>query len=122
LDFAARYAATGDVHVFKDLRSGECYSFGEEHNLGAGADVAIDASGAEVSVQTAIHVLRPGGTYVQGGMGGNEITFPIAAMCVKELNVRGSFRYGCGDYDLAIEFDYERKSIGQGAYHGQGGL
>lgn len=34
-----------------------------------GADVAIDASGAEVCIQTAIHVLRTGGSYVQGGMG-----------------------------------------------------
>lgn len=102
LDFAARYAATGTYMSSKTSAQENATRLVREHNLDAGADVAIDASGAEVSVQTAIHVLRPGGTYVQGGMGGNEITFPIMAMCVKELNVRGSFRYGCGDYDLAI--------------------
>lgn len=75
----------------------------EQHNLGPGADVVLDASGAEASVHTGIHVLRTGGTYVQGGMGRDEITFPIMAACTKELNIKGSFRYGSGDYKLAVE-------------------
>jgi D-xylulose reductase len=40
---------------------------------------------------------------VQGGMGKNEITWPIAAMCSKELTVKGSFRYSQGDYELAVK-------------------
>jgi D-xylulose reductase len=36
-------------------------------------------------------------------MGRSEITFPIMAACTKELNVKGSFRYGSGDYKLGIE-------------------
>ena len=36
-------------------------------------------------------------------MGKPEITFPIVAMCTKELNVKGSFRYGPGDYQTAID-------------------
>ena len=32
-----------------------------------------------------------------------EITFPITAMCIKELTVKGSFRYGPGDYEMAVE-------------------
>lgn len=75
----------------------------EENDLGDGADVVIDASGAEASVHTGIHVLRPGGTFIQGGMGKEEISFPITAACTKELNIRGSFRYAAGDYTLAIE-------------------
>ena len=78
---------------------------------GGGADVVLDASGAEASVQTGIHVLRTGGTYVQGGMGKSEITFPILTMCIKELNVRGSFRYGSGDYKLAVELIADGKLI-----------
>lgn len=72
-------------------------------DLGAGADAVIDASGAEPSIQTAQYVVRTGGTYVQGGMGKSEITFPIMEMCIKEVTMKGSFRYGSGDYDLAIE-------------------
>lgn len=73
-----------------------------EANLGTGADVVIDASGAESSIQTGIHVLRSGGTYVQGGNGKYDISFPIGAVTEKELTVKGSFRYGSGDYKLAI--------------------
>ncbi|KFY43557.1 hypothetical protein V495_03886 [Pseudogymnoascus sp. VKM F-4514 (FW-929)] len=73
-----------------------------EASLGAGADAVIDASGAEPSIQTGIHTLRSGGTYVQGGMGKYEINFPIGAIIVKEISVKGSFRYGSGDYKLAI--------------------
>ncbi|KAI1455860.1 GroES-like protein [Annulohypoxylon moriforme] len=75
----------------------------KEADLGTGADVVIDASGAEPSIQTSLHVVRMGGTYVQGGMGKNEITFPIMAMCLKEVTAKGSFRYGSGDYKLAVE-------------------
>ncbi|KFZ15218.1 hypothetical protein V502_05715 [Pseudogymnoascus sp. VKM F-4520 (FW-2644)] len=72
-----------------------------EASLGTGADVVIDASGAESSIQTGIHALRSGGTYVQGGMGKYDINFPIGAIIEKELKVKGSFRYGSGDYKLA---------------------
>jgi D-xylulose reductase len=37
-------------------------------------------------------------------MGKNEITWPIAAMCSKELTVKGSFRYSQGDYEMAVKF------------------
>lgn len=75
----------------------------KENDLGDGADVAIDASGVEPSIQAAIHVLRKGGSYVQGGMGRDECTFPIMAACTKELIIRGSFRYKQGDYATALQ-------------------
>ncbi|RKF56365.1 putative D-xylulose reductase A [Erysiphe neolycopersici] len=74
-----------------------------EVDLGPGADVVIDASGAESSIQTSIHTLRRGGVFVQGGMGKPDINFPILALCIKEVTVKGSFRYNSGDYKLAIE-------------------
>ncbi|KAK5168539.1 putative xylitol dehydrogenase [Cryomyces antarcticus] len=103
LAFAQKYAAT---HAFRSQRESPADSAArlvKECDLGPGADNIIDASGAEICIQTAIHALRVGGTYVQGGMGKNDITFPIMAMCTKELNVKGSFRYGSGDYQLAVE-------------------
>ncbi|KAI1350757.1 GroES-like protein [Xylaria sp. FL0043] len=72
-------------------------------SLEGGADAVIDASGAEPSIQTSLHVVRNGGTYVQGGMGRDNITFPIMALCLKEVTAKGSFRYGSGDYKLAVE-------------------
>ncbi|MCJ1313632.1 hypothetical protein MMC25_007311 [Agyrium rufum] len=74
-----------------------------------GADIVIDASGAEPSINAAIHVVRRGGTYVQGGMGKDEITFPVLAMCTKEITCKGSFRYGSGDYELAVKLVAEGK-------------
>lgn len=36
-------------------------------------------------------------------MGKPDINFPVMAMCTKELNVKGSFRYGSGDYQTAVD-------------------
>jgi D-xylulose reductase len=102
LDFAKQYAVTATFLPGKVSAMMNADRLKEENELGAGADVAIDASGAEPSVHTGIHVLRNGGTYVQGGMGRSEIQFPIMAACSKELNIHGSFRYGSGDYKLAV--------------------
>ena len=68
-----------------------------------GADKAIDASGAASCIRVAIQSLRVGGTFVQGGMGSPNIKFPIAEVCQKELDVKGSFRYAAGDYRLAVD-------------------
>ncbi|KAL4965060.1 NAD(P)-dependent alcohol dehydrogenase [Aspergillus stella-maris] len=70
--------------------------------VGQGVDIAIDASGAPPSIQTAIYGLRMGGTYVQAGMGKRTIDFPIAEMCEKEITAKGCFRYGPGDFKLGI--------------------
>ncbi|KAL9111809.1 MAG: hypothetical protein Q9227_003868 [Pyrenula ochraceoflavens] len=71
--------------------------------LGEGADVAIEASGAESSVNNAIHALRIGGAFVQAGLGKAQVNFPILRMSEKELNVKGCFRYGPGDFSLALD-------------------
>jgi D-xylulose reductase len=91
----------------------------KECELGLGADAVIDATGAASCIQMGVHISRPGGIYCQAGMvsrirfnktgrsdhvqGTPEITFPITAMCIKELTVKGSFRYGPGDYEMAVE-------------------
>jgi D-xylulose reductase len=77
---------------------------------GGKVDTVIEASGATSSVETGIHLLRPGGKYVQTGLGKPKIEFPIVAMSQKELVVRGCFRYGPGDYELAVSY-LEKKLI-----------
>lgn len=103
VDFALKYAATHSFISERVSAEENAKRLIQEAELGAGADVIIDASGAEPCIQTAIHALRQGGTYIQGGMGKPDITFPIMAMCTKELNVKGSFRYGSGDYQTAVD-------------------
>jgi D-xylulose reductase len=104
LEFAAKYAATHTFTPGKVSAEENAANLLREAGLGDGVDVAIDASGAEPSIQACVHAVRRGGTYVQGGMGKPDVTFPITALCIKEITVKGSFRYGSGDYKLAVEF------------------
>lgn len=103
LDFAKEYAATAVFRPAKTSHSENATRLKEENGLDLGSDVAIDASGAEPAVHTCIHVLRAGGTYVQGGMGRSETGLPIMVACTKEATIKGSFRYGSGDYKLAVD-------------------
>ncbi|KAK3710694.1 hypothetical protein LTR37_010113 [Vermiconidia calcicola] len=103
LAFAKKYAATQTVVAQKESPQDAAARIVSTCDLGMGADAIIDATGAEPCIQTAIHALRVGGTYVQGGMGKSDINFPIMALCTKELNVKGSFRYGSGDYSTAVQ-------------------
>jgi D-xylulose reductase len=75
----------------------------ERNGLGLGADAVIEASGAESSVMTAVHVLRPGGQCVQTGLGKAIINFPILTMSEKELHMHGAFRYNDGDFKVALD-------------------
>ncbi|KAM7198245.1 GroES (chaperonin 10)-like protein [Naviculisporaceae sp. PSN 640] len=105
LDFAKSFAAT---HTYLSQRvspeeNARNLIAAADLTENGGADCVIDASGAEPSIQASLHIVRMGGTYVQGGMGKDNITFPIMALCLKEVTAKGSFRYGSGDYKLAIE-------------------
>jgi D-xylulose reductase len=88
-------------------------------------DLVVDASGAEVSVQTGIRVVKFGGTYVQVssgvcnylivisfavhfpkvGMGPPDITIDMSIVLVKELVMKGSFRYGVRSFILSYFFE-----------------
>lgn len=56
-------------------------------------DVTLEASGAEMAIESSILATRPGGVVVQIGMGKSPISFPIAQMLVKEISLKGSFRF-----------------------------
>jgi D-xylulose reductase len=103
LDFAKSFSATHTYLSQRVSAEENARNIIASADLGIGADAVIDASGAEPSIQASLHVVRVGGTYVQAGMGKNDITFPIMALCIKEVTASGSFRYGSGDYKLAIE-------------------
>jgi D-xylulose reductase len=103
LDFAADFAATHTYLSQRIAPEDNAKAILDLAGLPKGADVVIDASGAEPSIQTSLHTVRMGGAYVQGGMGKSDINFPIMALCLKEVTAKGSFRYGPGDYALAID-------------------
>ncbi|KAJ5157743.1 uncharacterized protein N7482_008843 [Penicillium canariense] len=74
-----------------------------------GFDVAIEATGAGPCIQMAIHALRVGGSFVQTGLGNANVNFPITTVSMNEITVKGCFRYGPGDYKMALELALTRK-------------
>lgn len=114
LDFAKKYAAS-DVFLPPAKNADESMDAYVERNAaallkdlgipetGPGAlNIAVDASGAGVCIATGLLVLGPAGTFVQVGMGAPTVPIPMFAVVTKQLRVLGSFRYGQGDYPLAI--------------------
>jgi len=59
-----------------------------------GADVAIETAGSVVTTQQCVEVVGPGGVVVWVGLG-EETFFPVNVMAaiVKEIDIRGIFRY-----------------------------
>ncbi len=55
-------------------------------------DVHYECSGAAPALTAGIHAMRPRGIVLQLGMGG-DMTLPMQAITVKELDLRGSFRF-----------------------------
>ncbi|OXU24578.1 hypothetical protein TSAR_002292 [Trichomalopsis sarcophagae] len=56
-------------------------------------DITIDASGAESSIRLAIRITKAGGKVVLVGMGKPDMNIPLGDALVKELDIRGVFRY-----------------------------
>lgn len=66
-------------------------------------DVAFEASGTAAGLASAIRAVRRGGTVVQvGNLPGGEIAVPANAIMAKELDVRGTFRFG-EEFRRAVE-------------------
>jgi L-idonate 5-dehydrogenase len=63
-------------------------------------DVLYECSGAQPALVSAIGTIRPGGTILQLGLGG-DMNLPMMAITAKELTIKGSFRFHT-EYALAI--------------------
>ena len=65
-------------------------------------DVLFECSGVAAALVGAVPAMRPGGTIVQLGLGG-DMTLPVQAMTSKELSLRGSFRFH-HEFPAAVAF------------------
>jgi D-xylulose reductase len=72
------------------------------HLSGQKVDYVLECSGAEPAMQTGIYLLRTGGTLVQAGLGKSIQAVPILLLSEKEVVLRGTYRYGAGDFARAI--------------------
>ncbi|KAM5354424.1 hypothetical protein ACJ41O_001073 [Fusarium nematophilum] len=71
--------------------------------LGEGADVVLECTGAEPCIQAGVFAARKGGTFVQAGMGKENVVFPITTACIRALTIKGSIRYSTGCYPRAVQ-------------------
>ena len=74
----------------------------EELQVGKGYfDIAIECSGSSSGINDAIKCLKPKGTLVQLGLGG-DILMPLVSVTTKELKLKGSFRFH-SEFELAVK-------------------
>ncbi|TVY57203.1 putative D-xylulose reductase A [Lachnellula suecica] len=103
LEFATNFAATASyLPAREDSPEDTARAIIDNFDLDEGVDVVIEATGAETCIDVGIQVLRRGGTYIQTGLGKSKVQFPIVTLSEKELTMKGCFRYGAGDYELAM--------------------
>lgn len=70
--------------------------------MGCQPDKTIECSGAQPAITTGIFATRSGGVMVLIGLGAPEIMLPIVDASVREVDIRGIFRY-CNCYPVALE-------------------
>jgi L-iditol 2-dehydrogenase len=109
LEFAKTYAATQTYKMERQPAEENAKAILASSGRSAGFDVVIDATGAAVCIACGIFALKKGGVFIQAGLGSPEISFPVGELCSKEGVYKTSFRYGPGDYKMAIELLESRR-------------
>ncbi len=88
-DFTLEMARAAGADVTVNMRDGDLSGYEAEKGT---FDVLYECSGAAPALAAGIATMRPGGTIVQLGLGG-DMTVPMQALTAKELSLRGSFRF-----------------------------
>lgn len=79
----------------------------QRHSANKGTfDVMLECSGNEQAIRSGLEVMRPRGTVVQLGLGG-EVSLPQNLIVAKELSITGSFRFHA-EFELAVMIINER--------------
>lgn len=94
-----------------ELGAHAAYASGEEAREalkgpteGFGADLVIDAVGAEVTRRMALELLRPGGRAVLVGLHDDETTLGFHGVVRGQFALQGSYAYTAEDYEQALQW------------------
>ncbi|KAM9639012.1 sorbitol dehydrogenase isoform 3-T3 [Morphnus guianensis] len=72
-----------------------------ESLLGCMPEITVECTGVQACIQAGIYATRSGGTLVLVGLGPEMVTVPIVNAAVREVDIRGIFRY-CNTWPVAI--------------------
>ncbi|XP_038139810.1 sorbitol dehydrogenase [Cyprinodon tularosa] len=100
LEMAKELGADFQLTVKKDDGPQELAKKVEEI-LGAQPEITIECTGVESCIQTALYATRSGGVVVLVGLGAPMTTVPLVNAAVREVDIRGVFRY-CNTWPMAI--------------------
>ena len=86
---------SGRVRRHRRLPRGRCCCPGHaaRGDQREGTDIVLECSGAPSAVRQSVDLVRRGGTVVWVGMGPESFEFPTLTIGMKELDVKGLFRY-----------------------------
>lgn len=102
LAIAAKVGASSTINVARDTGWVQRYSADK-----GTFDVLLECSGNERALRHGLEVMRPRGTVVQLGLGG-DVSIPQNMVVAKELNICGSFRFHA-EFALAVQIINERR-------------
>jgi L-idonate 5-dehydrogenase len=102
LAVASQAGADETLNIVRDPNAMERFS----HNKGT-FDILYECSGAQRALVGAIPAMRPRGTIVQLGLGG-DMSLPMMAITAKELSLKGSFRF---HEEFATGVEFMRKGL-----------
>ncbi|KAG8440371.1 hypothetical protein GDO86_006213 [Hymenochirus boettgeri] len=71
-------------------------------------EITIECTGAESCIQTGIYATRSGGILILVGLGPAMVNVPIVNAAVREVDIRGIFRY-CNTWPMAISMLSSKK-------------
>ncbi|KAI0560015.1 alcohol dehydrogenase [Gracilaria domingensis] len=75
---------------------------------GMHADVCIEASGVDSAIRACVYGAKRGGVVVLVGMGRPEVALPLLEIGIREIDIRGVFRY-CNTYPIALDLVHSGK-------------
>lgn len=99
-DKALECGADHVILVTKDMTPQQIAKMAEE-KLGSMPDITIECTGAEPCIQTGIYATKSGGCLLLVGLGKEMANLPIVNAAVREVDIRGVFRY-CNTWPTAI--------------------